>query len=63
MKSLDINAEPEDLELSGGSGEIRVTLYYEEDIEIYINEDYNWLVHTFEFDIDESAEVSSSRRR
>ncbi len=63
MRKLDINAENEDLVIESGHSQISISLYYEEDIELYINEDYNWILYTFEFDIVESGETSSDRKR
>ena len=63
MRKLDINADEEDLVIESGHSEISISLYYEEDVELYINEDYNWILYTLEFDIFESGETSSKRRR
>jgi len=63
MDTLKINADREDLEIESSVGDISISLYYEEDIELYINEDYNWVLYTFEFDIFEEGDTSPTRVR
>lgn len=63
MRKLDINADYDDLEIDSGHQRLDISLYYEEDVYLYINDDYNWTLHTFEFDIQESGEASAHRQK
>lgn len=63
MDKLGLNAEHKDLEVTSGRNEVVISLAWQEFLELYINEDYNWVFYTFEFSIYEVGKVSSRRKR